>query len=105
MIVTLEQFNNGVAKYIEKEIAYKTTGLTKFIVYFAIPSIPNKISEIREKYSAFFNPYFDENGNIYIEELYKAMKVAMQKTLQFEWNGFVFKENDIDMIYNIIREQ
>ena len=39
MIVNTDQIRIGVKKFIESEIAQKATGLTKFMIYFTLPSI------------------------------------------------------------------
>lgn len=104
MVVTLQQVYNGVQNYADKEIACKAVGVNKFMAYFVIPSIPNKINELLNKYNAFLTPYFDSNGNIKLDELYNALKQAMQRTIQFEYAGIIFKENDIDMLYRYVCE-
>lgn len=43
MIVNTDQVRIGVKKFVENELAHKATGLTKFMIYFALPSIDNTV--------------------------------------------------------------
>lgn len=45
MIVSTDQVRIGVKKYVENELAYKADGITKFMIYFVMPSIDKKISD------------------------------------------------------------
>ena len=104
MTVTLETVYRGVERYITNELAPKATGLAKFMVYFTLPSIPNKINQLITQYQSLISSYFDSDGNILLDDLYHAAKQAMSHTIQFEYLGFIFKDSDIDLIYNFIKE-
>lgn len=43
MIVNTDQIRIGVKKFVESELAHKATGLTKFMIYFALPSIDSTV--------------------------------------------------------------
>lgn len=104
-LITIEQLQAGVVKYIEQEVASKAVGIQKFMAYFIIPSVPGKVLELINRYRAIASLYMDENGNIKIEEAYKAAREAMEKTLQFEAFGLTFNAADVDALYKYIREQ
>ena len=44
MIVNTDQIRMGVKKYIEHELAQKATGVTKFMIYFIMPSMDKKVT-------------------------------------------------------------
>lgn len=105
--VTSEQIQAGLIKYIDTEIAAKATGLTKFMVYFTAPSIPNmvmaKISEY--KTDPLFADMFDENGNVKLDNVYKRAKNAISKSgrvLIPKINYFI-DETDVETICNLIK--
>jgi peroxiredoxin len=43
MLVNTDQIRIGVKKFIEHELAHKATGITKFMIYFVMPSIDKKV--------------------------------------------------------------
>lgn len=103
MIVNLEQVQNGVTNFIEKEIAVKATGIRKFGIYFFIPTVRNKTVEYLNKVRDFMPDTFDENGNIELDNVYNAAKDAIKKSGQFEFMGIIFNETDIDRLYSYIK--
>lgn len=107
MIVTLEQVQAGLIKYIDTEIAPKATGLMKFALYYVAPSLPKMIGEkiVSFRQDPLFKDMFDENGNIDIELVYKRAKGAMQKSgkLYIERLNYFADEQDIEALYNLIK--
>lgn len=107
MTVTLEQIQAGIVKYIDVEIAPKANGLTKFAVYFFVPSLPKMINNKFNEYKSnpLFTDLFDENGNVELDEIYARAKEAMKhsgKVLIPQINYFI-DEHDIDILYNLIK--
>lgn len=107
MIITLEQLQAGLIKYIDLEIAPKANGLTKFAVYFIVPSIPGllstKFDEIKK--SGLFNDLLDEAGNIKLEPTYNRVKESIKKSGKIlipKLNYFV-DETDIEKLYSILK--
>lgn len=105
--VTTEQIQAGLIKYIDTEIAAKAAGLTKFMVYFAAPSIPNMVlAKVAEyKGNPIFADMFDENGNIILDTVFKRAKGAMNKSgkvLIPKINYFV-DETDVEILCNLIK--
>lgn len=104
MFVNTEQIQIGVTNFIEQEIAAKAVGFQKFATYFVLP----KINKVIEHYMQAFkeNPivadFFNENGDVNIDELYNMAKMAVRKSGQFAVYGVLLNENDIDKIYTYI---
>ena len=103
MVVNLEQVQNGVTNFIEKEIASKATGFKKFGVYFFIPTIRKTTADYLNKIREFMPDMFDENGNVELDKPYNLAKDAIKKSGQFEFMGIIFNETDIDRLYSYIK--
>lgn len=105
MIVSVEQVKIGIANFIEREIAMKSTGFQKFLSYFAIPLVDKTVSGYMSKFmeNAVTSSFFDNNGNVKLDELYNMAKSAVQKSGQFTVYGIILGETDIDKIYNYIQ--
>ena len=103
MIVTIQQVQTGVAKYIENEIAKKATGFKKFSIYFIMPQIVSKIASIGASDNDMVKIYLDENGNVKLDDLYATAKDAIRRSGQFELYGIIFNENDVDSVYSYIK--
>lgn len=104
-MVNIEQIQMGLNKYIEEEIAKKATGFNKFAVYFALPSINKKIPQLITNFkdNEMAKDFFDENGNINLDEIYNNAKIAISKSGQFSLYGIIFNETDVDKLYNYIK--
>lgn len=103
MIVNVEQIQNGVVNFIDKEIASKAVGVKKFTIYFMLPTIRNKVVKYLESVKEFMPELFDENNNVDIDKVYNLAKDAIKKTGQFEFMGIIFNETDIDKLYTYIK--
>ena len=104
MYVTTEQIQIGVSNFTENEIAKKTTGMNKFMVYFVMPLISKKIAHYIDSFSD--NPatkeLFNDNKEIDIDTVYNMAKNAIRKSGQFVLYGIIFNETDIDKLYTYI---
>jgi hypothetical protein len=49
MTVNTDQIRMGIKKYVEHELAQKATGVTKFMIYFVMPSIDKKVTSYLNK--------------------------------------------------------
>jgi hypothetical protein len=49
-MVTVQQIEKGIQRYVENEIAQKAVGVQKFATYFLLPQIPKKFEELYAKY-------------------------------------------------------
>ena len=105
MIVNTQQIQIGITKYIENELAAKATGFTKFGIYFMLPTISSKVVSLINNYKdkELAKEFFDENGNVNLDELYNTAKSAIEKSGQFMVYGIIFNETDIDKLYESIR--
>ena len=107
MTVKLEQIQVGFAKYIDNELGAKATGLTKFMVYFATPSIQNmlkvKINEYRS--NPLFSDMFDDKGDIKLEDTYKRAKEAISKSgkILIPQINYFADEQDLELLFNYIK--
>lgn len=105
MNVSIRQFQTGIVNYIEQEIASKAVGIKKFMVYFVIPNLYDKIPELLNKLkdNDMFKDYFVDDNMINIDQLYNSAKIAIRKTGQIEYSGILFNETDIDKLYSYIK--
>lgn len=104
MTVNTQQIQIGITNYVETELAKKATGFTKFAIYFMLPTILDKVNSMLStfKNNEFTNNFFDENGNIKIDDLYNSAKLAISKSGQIVAYGIIFNESDIDKLYSYI---
>jgi hypothetical protein len=105
MIATIEQIQNAIVRFVDIEIGAKATGFNKFAIYFMLPKISKTTTELITQYkdNAMFKDYFDETGNVKIDDLYNAAKAAINKSGQFTMYGLIFNEADIDKLYEYIK--
>ena len=105
MIATVEQIQNAVVRFVDMEIGAKAIGFNKFAIYFMLPKISKTTTELITQYkdNAMFKDYFDETGNVKVDDLYNAAKAAIAKSGQFTAYGLIFNEADIDKLYEYIR--
>lgn len=108
MVVTKDQFVNGVINFVDCEIGKKVSGLKKFEIYFMLPSL-NKI--ISDKISVFvarpeLSEFFDETGNIRLDIVANRAKEAMQKTIRLDIPviAITLEEADVDVIKSYIQK-
>ena len=105
MYVSTDKIKIGVVNFIDNEIGKKAQGVNKFITYFALPMITDKITNYVDSFSnnIFTKDMFDENKNVDIDKLYSYSKNAIQKSGQFVFMNIVFNETDIDKLYAYIK--
>ena len=103
MTVNIEQIQRGAISFIENEIASKATGLRKFMIYFAMPSLSSRIPDYISKLKSLTPQVFDTNGNVLIDDVYNMAKSAVQKTGSFEFMDIIFDEMDVDKLYSYIK--
>lgn len=105
-MVNVQQVQNGIVKYVETELASKAVGFNKFAMYFILPKIPNKVTKLIDEYrhNPLAEDFFDENGNLKLDEIYNAAKSAISRSGQFTVYNIIFNESDVDKLYNYIKE-
>ena len=104
MTITVDQLKSGIKKFIENEIAYKATGLTKFLTFFMIPSIDKEVISMvnRLKESPIFVEFFTQEGNIQIDEVYSRALQAIDKAGKIVIDRFqlALDKSDLEKIYH-----
>lgn len=107
MVVTVEQINAGIVKYIDNILIPKANTTTKFMIYFFVPSIPKyvnaKVAQLKEMDSE--HEFFNEDGNIKLDDVYNRAKTAIEhsgKLLLPKINYFMDAE-DLDTLYSLIK--
>ena len=105
MIVSISQIKTGIIRFIEQEIAAKATDFDRFKVNFVLPRIPKLIDKLFVQYqdNILFKQYFDENGNVNLDELYNDVKEASKKTGKFLFAGLIISESDFIKMYEYIK--
>lgn len=104
-IVTPQQVSKGVSLFIENEIARKATGLTQFAVYFILPNIYTKVENMLKEWgnNDLTKGFFNETGNVDLDKVHEAAKTAIQKSGQFEYQGIIFNDTDVEKLYTYIK--
>lgn len=100
---TLEQIQNGIAYFIDQELASKATGLKKFMLYFLTPTIKRTVADYVHKYKAYVPELVDAEDRVNLDLLYNYSKTAIQHSGQFEFMSIIFNETDIDKLYSYIK--
>lgn len=105
--MNLNQVENGIITYLQNEIAAKAPGPMKFIIYTGSYLGANSIHTILEQYlehpMAKTLKIVSDDGDIDVDNLYTAMKQAINKIGSFEYLGIKFNEIDVDNLYSYIR--
>lgn len=108
MTITIDQAQRAILVYLENEVARKATGLTKFGAYFVMGTLQNKFSSIISNFLK--NPLIsamelvDSNGNIKIDEVYQAARLAMEKAGSISMYGVIFNQSDVDKLYHMMQQ-
>lgn len=102
---TLEQIQEGLAYFIDQELASKATGFKKFMIYFLTPTIKHRVAEYVHKYKSLIPDVIDADDKINLDVLYNYSKAAIQRSGQFEFMGIIFNESDIDKLYSCIKNR
>ena len=106
MTISIDKAQTAIMSYIENEIAKKATGVTKFATYFVVGRMQTKFPEI--VHSLQGNPIvsamgiFDDHGNVRVDEVYNAARMAMEKTGSVSVMGIIFNQADVDKLYQLM---
>jgi hypothetical protein len=109
MVVNTDQIRVGVKKYIENELAHKATGVTKFMIYFIMPSMDKKVLDyiVKMQDNEMFEDMFDDNKNMHLDKVYDRALFAVEKLgnkLLLEKYGISMDRGDVEKLYSYIRE-
>ncbi len=102
-MVSVPQVSKGLITFIEQELVAQATNKQKFMMYFLMPQIPQKVEQLFKEYkdNMLISDYIKPEG-IDLDGLYKASKVAINKSGNIELLGIIFNEQDIDKLYGYI---
>ena len=104
MTVTVDQLKSGIKKFVENEIAYKATGVTKFLTFFMLPSIDKEVSSMVSKIKeiSIFDEFFTPEGNIFLDEVYSRAIQAVDKSgkIVIEKFQLALDRSDLEKIYH-----
>jgi hypothetical protein len=104
MTVTVDQLKLGIKKFVENEIAYKATGLTKFLTFFMLPSIDKEVNSMVSKIKeiSIFDEFFTPEGNIFLDEVYSRAIQAVDKSgkIAIEKFQLALDRSDLEKIYH-----
>ena len=105
MFVNTQQIQIGITNFIEREIASKAVGFQKFATYLVLPKVNQFVANYvnRLKGDIVGKDFFNENGDLNIDEAYNLSKQAIRKSGQFTLYGVILGETDIDKIYEYIK--
>ena len=108
MTVTVDQVKIGFRKFVENEVAYKATGLTKFLTFFLLPSIDKEVISLvaKAKESQMLAEFFTPEGNVIIDEVYSRAVGAVEKSGKIAIDKFqlTLDRSDLEKIYYYIKE-
>lgn len=101
----IQDIQINILRYIEAELMPSLSGLNKFMMCTASILGADVIERLVIKYYNTLKmlDIIKENDEIDIEKLYQASKVAMKNSEKIEFMNFVFRENDIDIIYKYLK--
>ena len=104
MTVTVDQLKSGIKKFVENEIAFKATGLTKFLTFFMLPSLDREVASMVSKIKdiSVFDEFFTPEGNIFIDEVYSRAVQAVEKSGKIVIDKFqlALDRSDLEKIYH-----
>ncbi len=108
MNVTKDSVINGVKKYINTEIAPRMTGFNAFMVYFALPSLDKKVSELYDNFShqEMFSDLF-QDGKANLDAVKQRAYNALEQTggklhINVMNSDIALGKEDIDILYRYI---
>jgi hypothetical protein len=105
MHVSIEQIKIGVSAFVEHEVASKAVGFQKFATYFVLPKINKAVEGYLHQFKDNYMTadFYNESGNVNVDEMYNLAKQAVQKSGQFTLYGVILGESDIDKLYHYIQ--
>lgn len=105
---SIQQIQQGVSRYVNEELAKKKTGPSKFLIHFLegllAPQITSYLISLQSN-PLLSQSMFDENGNVYLDNLATAAKTAFDKSGgKITAMGFVFDKSDVDTLMSYITQ-
>lgn len=105
--MNINQIELGLMDFIHNEIASKTSGLMKFLIYTGSFLGAGKVENMIMTHQKLLKDLgiLLDDGAIDIDILYEASKKGIEKSGKFEYKGIIFDETDIDKLYQYIRNR
>lgn len=101
--MTIAQLEVGLTNYINDEIVTKAPGHIKFLIYTGMAVVAPKFEDMYNQYkdNSLMHSLgiIHEDGEIDVDMLYRAMKDAIKKMGKVEFMGIIFREDDVDKLY------
>lgn len=109
MVIPIQQAEMAIIEYLEKEIARKATGVTKFATYFMIGAMQGKVSKIISSLQSSpivgMLDVFTEDGHIHLDNVYSWAKTAMERANAVTISGITFNSMDVDKLYELMKQK
>ena len=109
-MVTLQQAKDGAGRYIDNELLPKLDGFKRIALAsysaLALENIGGRIVQIKAHPAVSVLQVIDENNNIDIDRLYKAMRAnfsGKQKVSLPLIGDMYLDETDLDKLYSYMR--
>lgn len=109
MKINQDQLILGVCKYFENEIISKApNGFEKFKMGFVYGGLKNKlptiISNLRENPIMTTIDVFDADGFLDVDIMMKYAKESLEKSGKITISNLIFSNEDLNSIYNYLKE-
>lgn len=101
----LQDIELGVLEYVRNEIAAKTTGFKKFLIYSGTALGATRGEALLNEYLPTLQKMnlITSDGDIDVTSLYQAAKLGIKESGDFVFAGFRFNEQDIDTLFEYIK--
>ncbi len=104
-----ERVLNGVARYLDREIYVGMNDWQEVMARIAVSRMLNNKSLENLRKNSYMRTFaiIDENGNVDVDGLYRDLKTYISNKGKIEveipiFGKFIFKESDVDNLYNCI---
>lgn len=112
-MVTVDKIKNGIVKYVDSDLFPIMNGAPKVVlgayVTIVVEKLPTIISNLRNMPAIAILDVIGKDGSVDIDTLYKAIAPMMKQeriTLNMPIVGkYTFGKEDLDNLYNYIKEQ
>jgi hypothetical protein len=105
-IVSVDQVRAGIKKYVEAEVASKANGVSKFLIYFMMPSVDKEVLSLinQAKELSLTSSLFNESGNVLIDEVYSRALEAAEKSgkIVLDKLNLAMDKSDVEKLYKYI---
>lgn len=106
MKISPQNFGLALSGYLEQELAPKSDGVRKVVLFMAIPVLTAKMPEVIRDFQQPLEwlGAWTQDGFIEMDVLYPALKDAVHKSGTVPIMGILFDESDVDKVYAMARQ-